>query len=453
MSDKPEQNRNSLTETPPRDETIWRQRWFQVSLGVLVFTAMLSLVLPQLLELLYMTRPVLVPVVLALGLAYIFNPVVTFLHRRLGLPRVGGTIVILLSGLLGGVMVLLIVVPPLISQGASLIENIKDQYPKVMLKVVDAAERAEQRRQQQNTPETPAPNVATANADTTDATAPPDEPNVVDETVRTEVEQSESFIETWLDRLLDQDRVREMILNFSERAQNLEWSQIGTYVVQTLDIGVGVVGSAISFTTYLIISGVVVLFCFFYFSWQLPSMAKWFVPFIPLTVRDRSLALLSRMDHTVSAFVRGRVIQVAILMTVLSTGWYLCGVPYWLLLGVLGGLLNLIPYAAIISWPLAVLFASLDSLSGSGGFSLMWAVILPSVVYMIGQGLDGWIIEPLLQGQATDLDPLSVMLVVLLGASVAGLLGMLLAIPVAACVKILFSELLLPKLRTMAEKY
>ena len=59
-------------------------------------------------------------------------------------------------------------------------------------------------------------------------------------------------------------------------------------------------------------------------------------------------------------------------------------------------------------------------------------------------------VEPLVQGQATNLDPLTVMLVVLVGGTLAGLLGMLLAIPLAACEKILSREWLLPKLRDVA---
>ena len=329
-------------------------------------------------------------------------------------------------------------------------ENIRGAYPKVMIRLVDAAERAEQRQAASN-----AKNDSEA-ANDSDATPAPAQAQADEEGVlpgvEADVQADVSRFDRWLDQLLDQDRVRQMITHFAEGVKDLQWSDIGMYALQSLDIGVGVLGSAISLGTYLVVSGVIVLFCFFYFSWKLPEMAAWFVPYIPESSRQRTLELTARMDRTVSAFVRGRLIQVAVITTVLSTGWYICGVPYWLLLGVLGGVLNLIPYAAVIAWPVAVLLAVLD-LATQGQFSWLWAVILPSVVYFIAQGLDGWIVEPMVQGQATDLDPLTVMLVVLLGASVAGLLGMLLAIPTAACVKILASELLLPRLRALAGKY
>jgi len=84
------------------------------------------------------------------------------------------------------------------------------------------------------------------------------------------------------------------------------------------------------------------------------------------------------------------------------------------------------------------------------GFSI-WAVfVAPSLAYLVVQALDGWVVEPLVQGRATNLDPLSVLLAVLVGGALAGLAGMLVAIPVAACAKILGQEVVVPRLRELA---
>ena len=73
-----------------------------------------------------------------------------------------------------------------------------------------------------------------------------------------------------------------------------------------------------------------------------------------------------------------------------------------------------------------------------------------SIVYVIAQSLDGWVIEPLVQGKATGMDALTVLLVVLAGGALLGILGVVLAVPIAACIKILCQEILLPKLRNFA---
>jgi predicted PurR-regulated permease PerM len=159
------------------------------------------------------------------------------------------------------------------------------------------------------------------------------------------------------------------------------------------------------------------------------------------------------MDRSVSAFIRGRLIQSFVIAIVLCVGWGAVGVPYFLLLGLAGGLLNLIPYAAIITWPLAITLAWIDRVAGGGGFSFWWVLFWPTIVYVVAQSLDGWVIEPLVQGKATDLDPLAILLAVLIGGSLLGLFGMILAIPTAACVKILMQEVILPRVRTWAEKH
>src|SRR5690606_18955455 len=113
-----------------------------------------------------------------------------------------------------------------------------------------------------------------------------------------------------------------------------------------------------------------------------------------------------------------------------------------LLLGVFTGLLNLVPYAGVFGFLLAVGLATVDQMTG--GTFRWFAPVGAAVVYLIAQGIDGWVVEPLVQGKATDLDPLTILLVVLLGGSLGGLLGLILAIPIASCVKILSQEVLLP---------
>jgi len=68
-------------------------------------------------------------------------------------------------------------------------------------------------------------------------------------------------------------------------------------------------------------------------------------------------------------------------------------------------------------------------------------------VYGIVQFLEGYVLIPLIAGKATDLDPVSIFVAVLAGAAIAGVYGMLLSIPVAACLKIYLREVVMPHLR------
>jgi predicted PurR-regulated permease PerM len=79
--------------------------------------------------------------------------------------------------------------------------------------------------------------------------------------------------------------------------------------------------------------------------------------------------------------------------------------------------------------------------SGSGWLAI---VVWPSVTYLAVQFVENWILTPWIQSQSLDLSVLTVMIVVLIGGAVGGFFGLLLAIPAAACVKILLEEYVLP---------
>ena len=122
-------------------------------------------------------------------------------------------------------------------------------------------------------------------------------------------------------------------------------------------------------------------------------------------------------------------------------------VPYWFLLGAATGLLSIIPYVNVIGWPLAIILKYLDGAVGSGTMDWLSVVILPSLPYLVVQLFESWWLTPWIQGRTSDLSAVTVIIVVLVGGATAGFLGLVLAIPIAACVKILLQELVLPRWR------
>ena len=157
------------------------------------------------------------------------------------------------------------------------------------------------------------------------------------------------------------------------------------------------------------------------------------------------------MDHAVSGFFRGRL-TIALASAVLySAGWALTGIRYWFLLGLITGILTIIPYASLIGWPLAILLKYLDGFSSeNGSFDLMTIVVWPSVAYLVVQFIESWLLTPWVQSQSMEMNAVTVLIVVFIGGALGGFYGLLLAIPLAACIKILVQELVLPRLERRA---
>lgn len=419
---------------------IWRKGWFQFLLGVLLVLAVAGVVLPPVLGLLYAARSVLVPVVIALALAYAVNPAVNWMQARLKMPRALSAVVIMLAVAVVFLSLFIYLAPTLYAQSRELI-NSGQRYAEELTEQLDMEDIQQRIHGAVDKALGMSDATNTAEQDTAAAPPPPTSPSPATEPTPTATTDS---ADTTTTAHTNEAAAATSMLS------NIDFEALYKTAAGALDVGYGVVSTAIGFTSYLALSAVVIVFCFFFFVWKFSAVTGFFVPFIPIQYRDRTLELLGMMDQSVSGFIRGRIVQVTCVAVVLSVGWWLAGVPYWLLLGILGGLLNLIPYAAVIAWPLAVLLAWLHGLSMDEAFNFWHVVFWPSLVYFVAQGLDGWVVEPLVQGKATDLDPLTVLLCVLIGGSLLGLLGMLIAIPTTACIKILLREVILPRLRQLA---
>lgn len=454
--------------TPDMDRRLWEYRWFR-DLAILIGVALVIVVA-------YTVRGILIPVVIGLAMAYAVDPLVSWAARRLHVPRLATALLIMLVGFVALTGLGIYVVPKLASQVADLAQKVPGYLEQAADKLdLDLKSELHRRMPWFGAEERPATQPAQVAGDTgTGALAATGAGDTMgSESARIEAApgggsesgggSGGSFSgdssgggvaaatqpagEAGLFRAFGREPEPG---EFWKRVWELDFKQAGTFLTSSLGLGYSLVSSAISIGTYLVLALTITAICYVYFSWHFQSIVAWVTGLIPATHYDRTVDIFRKMDRSVSAWLRGRIIQVFIITVLLTTGWGVVGVPYWLLLGIVAGLLNLIPYMSVIGWPAAILLAWVDSLANNQPFSLWWVIIAPSAVYIIAQSIDGWVVEPLVQGKATNLDPVSVLLAVLVGGSLAGVAGMLIAIPAAACCKILAQELLLPRLRAQA---
>lgn len=190
-------------------------------------------------------------------------------------------------------------------------------------------------------------------------------------------------------------------------------------------------------------------FYFYFFSVSYPNAIKFMKGLVPEQRRARVTYLAREMDRAVSGFVRGRII-IAFLMGVMTAiGWKFCGVPYAITLGLAAGVLSIVPYLGFAALPLACGMLLLDQVTLPAADRMAWYWILggPTIVFVAVQSIEGYLLTPIIAGKVTDLGPVSIFVAVLAGAALAGVYGMLLSIPAAACIKIWWREVMLPRIR------
>ena len=210
--------------------------------------------------------------------------------------------------------------------------------------------------------------------------------------------------------------------------------------------------TVVDFSSYLF-AGLLIPFYFWFFSIGFPGATKFLEGLIPESKRDRVLSLAREMDGAIAGFVRGRILIASGMGVMFTIGWIAFGVPLAVTLGVLAGFLSIVPYLGIIVVLPATAMLAMAQMKFPEAERMAWYWIAfgPAVVYVIVQSIEGYLLTPVFAGRATNLGPVSIFVAVLAGASVAGVYGMLMAIPVAACAKILARETLMPSLRKWAQ--
>jgi predicted PurR-regulated permease PerM len=203
----------------------------------------------------------------------------------------------------------------------------------------------------------------------------------------------------------------------------------------------------INATSAIVLNAVLIPIYFFFFAWRFDAGARRVMRCVPLRYQGEVRRVLQLMDHSVAGFFRGRLVVSGIVIFLYAFGWSIAGVPYWFILGLLAGVLNIIPYASGIFWPVAVLLKYVDTLTVHPNESSFLAIVVwPSLVFFIVQFLEGWVLTPWVQGEQMEMSVPTVLIVVFIGGAVGGFLGLLLCLPLYACLKIFFQELVFPKI-------
>lgn len=158
-----------------------------------------------------------------------------------------------------------------------------------------------------------------------------------------------------------------------------------------------------------------------------------FLRIVPQRKRVAWQRVIQDISHVVRSFIRGNL-TVAIIVGILSgVGVKLMGMDYALLIGVICGVFDLIPYfGPLIGAVPAVLLGLIES---------PFMAIKVAIVILIVQQLEGSIISPKLMGDSVGLHPLWIIFALLAGGEIAGFWGMLFSVPIAAIIRVLIRHI------------
>ena len=141
-----------------------------------------------------------------------------------------------------------------------------------------------------------------------------------------------------------------------------------------------------------------------------------------------------RLNNNFKRYIYTQTIDGLILGTIVTVQLYLMGSPYFLLLGLTLGVVNYVPYfGSIVGTLVAVAVVAFTQGLGMGAIA--------AVVLLVTQQIDGNVIQPRLMGGSFSISPFLIIVSITLGGAIAGILGMIAAIPIVAVLKDVFENL------------
>lgn len=172
----------------------------------------------------------------------------------------------------------------------------------------------------------------------------------------------------------------------------------------------------------------------FYLIVDLPHLTKVAASLVPEAARAEVDVVMRRLNRAIGGFFRGQLMVALVVGVMVSIGLAIIGLRFWFLIGMIAGIFNMIPLVGPWVGGVPGVIIALTT-----GDSLQAVGVV--VVMVVAQQIDNHFITPQVMQRAVSLHPAAVILALLAGGSLGGFFGLLMAVPLAAALKILIGHL------------
>jgi predicted PurR-regulated permease PerM len=187
-----------------------------------------------------------------------------------------------------------------------------------------------------------------------------------------------------------------------------------------------------------ILSFIIFLFAAFYFLKEGRNMFDKALHFVPNDFKIEADILIRRVNAVLGGYLRGQIFLIVLVSFTLFICLSILGVKFALILAVFSGFAEIVPIIGpIVAASVAALAAYLG---GASNFNLppLQIALIVIAIYTIVRQLQDYLVNPYVMGRITKLHPLIILFAVISGEHIAGVMGLILAVPIAGVIKIIF---------------
>lgn len=217
-------------------------------------------------------------------------------------------------------------------------------------------------------------------------------------------------------------------INFEDITKDLSKQASGI-----LDTTVSGIGGILGVITEAVLTIVTIPFILFYLLKDGKKLPGYLLAFLPTKIRPGTARILSESNHQISSYIRGQIIVSFCIGVLLYIGYVIIGLDYALILATIASFTSVVPYLgpAIAITPALIVAA----------FTSPIMLLKMIAVWTIVQLVEGKFISPQIMGKSLKVHPITIIFVILTAGNLFGVVGILLAVPGYAVLKVLFTHL------------
>lgn len=216
----------------------------------------------------------------------------------------------------------------------------------------------------------------------------------------------------------------------------------GKTLINMSSVGV-LLGGIFNFAGDFFLGGFATLFIAFFFLKDENMFEQSLFLFIPEKHHTAVHNVVTESKGLLKRYFIGVILEVLGVMTLIAVGLWIFGVKNALLIGFFGGIMNIIPYLGPIIGSAIALILGLTTTLASGEFTDLLPVLIKiGSVLVVVNFIDNNVLVPLIYSKSVKSHPLEIFIVIIMGGTLAGLLGMLLAVPVYTVLRVIAKEFL-----------
>lgn len=233
-----------------------------------------------------------------------------------------------------------------------------------------------------------------------------------------------SDFEKWLGGITKNPPLNDLDIKNELEKANISVPQIMNSVLNGVSAGIGAIASFLtSFVMILVTVPFILLYMFKDGHRFMDSVEKFF----PKVIRPDAKKIIQEMNKTLSSYISSQALDCLFVGIFTFIGYLIIGQPYGLLFALIAGVTNIIPYLGPVIGAAPAVIVAL--------FTSPFQALLVIIVVVIVQQIDGNVLQPLIMGRSLKIHPLTIIVILLVAGNLAGLLGMVLGVPLYAVVK------------------